>query len=304
MYILNKIKIIVFCLVLSLKINAVPLRIATYNIENFYDRNDDPYSIKDSRVDKGTTPKSARALWALSKVIKKVDADIIALQEVENIGFLREFNKSYLKDLKYKNVVLIEGNSSKTSKGRGIDVAVLSRIPVLAATTYQHRDFVFDDGKKINFSRDFLHVKLKSPDYPVIHLFTLHTISKSSGAWTHYRRIAEAKAGATILEEQFSNDTNSWIVVLGDFNDGEKSKSVKTFLEIPKVPLVRIPLFDKKKKKYTWYGKGTGYSSSTLDHILVSKPLAKKVNAKKSGIFNDKNSENASDHRLLFITLD
>jgi len=63
-------------------------------------------------------------------------------------------------------------------------------------------------------------------------------------------------------------------------------------------------LFDKKKRKYTWYGKGTGYSSSTLDHILVSKSMAEKVNAKKSGIFNDKNAETASDHRPLFITLD
>ncbi len=293
-----------FTLIICGCIIAKPLRIATYNIENFYDRYDDPYTTKDSRVDQGTASKSARELWALAKVISSVNADIIALQEVENIGFLREFNKSYLKNLGYKNVVLIEGNSSKSIKGRGIDVAVLSRVPVLAATTYQHRNFIFEDGKKVNFSRDFLHVQLKCPEHPVIHLFTLHTISKSSGAWTHYRRIAEAKAGATILEEQFSKDTNSWIIVLGDFNDGEKSKSVKTFLEIPKVPLVRIPLFDKKKKKYTWYGKGTGYSSSTLDHILVSKPMSEKINKKKSGIFNDKNAEKASDHRPLFISLD
>ena len=304
MCILNNIKTIFFCSLLCLITNGKSIRIATYNVENFYDRNDDPYSIKDSQVANGTAPKSARELWALANVIKKIDADIIALQEVENIGFLREFNSSYLKKLGYKNVILIEGNSSKTLRGRGIDVAVLSRVPVLAATTYQHRDFVFDDGKKINFSRDFLHVQLKSPDYPLIHLFTLHTISKSSGSWTHYRRIAEAKAGAIILKENFAKNTNAWIVVLGDFNDGEKSKSVKTFLNIPSVPLFRIPLLDKKKRKYSWYGKGSGYRSSTLDHILVSKPIEKKINITKSGIFNDKNAEKASDHRPLFITIE
>ena len=100
-----------FTLIICGCLVAEPLRIATYNIENFYDRNDDPYSTKDSRVDQGTAPKSARALYALAKVIKSVDADIIALQEVENIGFLREFNKSYLKDLGYKNVVLIHNSS-------------------------------------------------------------------------------------------------------------------------------------------------------------------------------------------------
>ncbi len=283
---------------------AEPLRIATYNIENFYDRYDDPYSTKDSRVDQGTASKSARELWALAKVIREVNADVIALQEVENIGFLREFNNSYLKDMKYKNVVLIEGNSSKTIRGRGIDVAVMSRVPVLSATTYQHRKFDFEDDKNIKFSRDFLHVKLKSPDYPVIHLFTLHTISKKSGAWTHYQRINEAKAGAQILEEQFAKDSNAWIIVLGDFNDGPNSKSVKTFLNIPGVPLKRVPVLDNKKRKYTWYGKGKYYSPSTLDHILVSLPIAEKINAKKSGVFNDKNAEQASDHRPLFIEID
>jgi len=282
-------------------LTAEPLRIATYNIENFYDRYDDPYTTKDSRVDVGTSPKSARELWALSKVIKEVNADVIALQEVENIGFLREFNKSFLKDLGYNNVVLIEGNSSKSTRGRGIDVAVLSRVPVLSATTYQHRKFNIDGKKNIQFSRDFLHVQLKSPDYPVIHLFTLHTISKSSGAWTHYRRVAEAKAGAKILEEQFAKDTNSWIVILGGFNDGPKSKSVKTFLDIPNVPMKRIPLLDDKKRNYTWYGSGGYYSPSTLDHIIASEPMAGRIKKSKSGIFNDKNAEAASDHRPLFI---
>ena len=281
------------------------LRIATYNLENLYDRYDNPYSSKDSRIDYNTSPKPARELYALSKVIKSVNADIIALQEVENRGFLNEFNSSYLRDMNYKYVVLIEANSSKTTRGRGIDVAVLSRVPVYSATTFQHFKFPLNekDNSMANFSRDFLYVKLRPKNFPEINLFVLHTISRRGGAYAHYRRIAEAKGAAKVITNELGKEKNPWIVITGDFNDTANSESLKTYMTIPGIPLKRIPAYDSKKKPYTYYGKNGTYPPATLDHIIVSKPIENALEQSNAVILNDKTAGIASDHRPVYVTL-
>ena len=281
------------------------LRIATYNLENFYDRYDDPYSTKDLRSDQNTRPKPARELYALSKVIKKVNADVIALQEVENRGFLTEFNNSYLNGLNYKYIVLIEGNSSRTIRGRGIDVAALSRVPVYSATTFQYFKFPLNEKENSTaaFSRDLLYIKLTPEDFPMIHLFVLHPISRRGGAFAHYRRIAEAKGAAEVIQKELGDKKDPWIIIAGDFNDTPKSESLQTYLKIPGIPLKRIPAYDSKKKAYTFYGKSGSYPPDTLDHILVSKPVEKVLASPTAEIWNDKTAGTASDHRPVYITL-
>jgi len=281
------------------------LRIATYNVENLYDRYDDPYTVKDSRVDQDTSPKRARELYALSKVIKSVNADIIALQEVENRGFLAEYNKSYLGDLNYKYVILIEGNSSKTTRGRGIDVAVLSRVPVYSATTFQYYQFPLNEKENstATFSRDFLYVKLIPENFPPINLFVLHTISRRGGAYAHYRRIAEANGAVKVISNELGKEKDPWIIIAGDFNDTPNSRSVNAYLDVPGNQLKRVPARDYKKKEYTFYGKGGSYPPSILDHILVSKPVENALVSPIAKIWNDKSAATASDHRPVYITL-
>ena len=282
---------------------ALTLRIATYNVENFYDRYDDPYNSKDSRVDQDTAPKSSRGLWAIAKIIKSINPDIIALQEIENRGFLTEFNRSYLSDLGYKNVVLIEGNSSKTTRGRGIDVAVLSRVPVYSATTYQYFHFPIGENYYGKFSRDLLHVRLRPENFPEINFFVLHSASKRGGAFAHYRRIAEAKSAAKILSDELKNKKDDWVIVAGDFNDTPNSKSLKHYTSIPEIPLTRVPAFDAKQKQHTYYGKGNSYPPSALDHILVNDAAKNKLVSPVASIWNDKSAAIASDHRPVYITL-
>lgn len=308
---MDKYKIIIITIVLFLSATSFAkkenktLRIATYNLENFYDRYDNPYSSKDSRVDQNTAPKPARELYALSKVIKSVNADIIVFQEVENRGFLSEFNNSYLRDLKYKYVVLIEANSSKTTRGRGIDVAMLSRVPVYSATTFQYYKFPLNERKAstASFSRDLLYVKLMPEGFPELNLFVLHPISQRGGAYAHYRRIAEAKGASTVISKELGKEKNPWIIIAGDFNDSPDSESVKTYQNIPGIPLKRIPAYDSKNKKFTFYAKGGGYPPSTLDHIIVSKPVEKALAEPNAKIWNDKTAAIASDHRPVYITL-
>jgi endonuclease/exonuclease/phosphatase family metal-dependent hydrolase len=74
-------------------------------------------------------------LSVVAETIKQVNdgrgPDIVALQEVENIGILEQLRSEYLGDSGYLPPVLIEGTDA-----RGVDVAFLSRLPVKDATLH------------------------------------------------------------------------------------------------------------------------------------------------------------------------
>ncbi len=69
-------------------------------------------------------------LDVLADTIRQVNdgrgADIIALQEVENVAVLERLRSEYLGDLGYLPAILVEGTDT-----RGIDVAFLSKLPLL-----------------------------------------------------------------------------------------------------------------------------------------------------------------------------
>lgn len=279
------------------------LRVATYNVENFFDRYDDPY-INDLNKDNGTRPKKWTELSALARVIKSVNADVLALQEIENRGALEEFNRAYLSDMGYRHVILVEANNSHASDySRGIDVAVLCRVPVAGVTTYQNREFPLRGTMK-RFSRDFLYIRLKPYGFPETHLFVLHAPSKLGERRAYYRRLAEAGESAKILTEQFAGDTNAFIIIAGDFNDETDSRSLGIYTSIPGIPLTRLPALDSKGRAYTWYGgPESPFPPNTFDHVLVSRPVEKTIIGGCARIWNDTDAAKASDHRPVYMTM-
>ncbi len=141
------------------KATTTPLAVTimTFNVENLFDNDDDP-----GKDDKAYLPIEAkqndahiaacnsitvarwrdeclnldwsnaaidRKLTVIADTIRQVNggqgADIIALQEVENVEILERLRTGYLNDLGYEPAILVEGADS-----RGIDVAFLSRIPL------------------------------------------------------------------------------------------------------------------------------------------------------------------------------
>jgi hypothetical protein len=128
--------------------------IMTFNVQNLFDNNDDEgkddrayFALEDKQTDehKKACAEITVERWrdeclywdwsdsnidgklrALAKVILQVDdgrgADIIALQEVENISILERLRTEYLAEANYLPATLIEGDDL-----RGIDVAFLTR---------------------------------------------------------------------------------------------------------------------------------------------------------------------------------
>src|SRR5687768_13490303 len=94
--------------------------VGAYNLLNLFDEHDDPY-----RNDETTPAKPRAELERLAESIRQLNADVLAVEEVENRDYLERFVNVFLADMGYQHVVLMEGNDM-----RGIDVGLVSRIPV------------------------------------------------------------------------------------------------------------------------------------------------------------------------------
>src|SRR5262245_1501104 len=135
---------------------AMPtLRIATFNCENLFARfkfeagidpsvaSSDGFTVNETTF--GFLNDTEKALTA--KAIRAADADVIALQEVDNHAVLKRFRNQRLQGMGYIHTMLIDANDP-----RHIDVAILSRVPIVAVRSYQH----LRSGSQPLFSRDCL----------------------------------------------------------------------------------------------------------------------------------------------------
>jgi len=177
------------------------IKIATYNVENLFDMNDDGNEYEEyiPHTSWGWDEAMYRTkLSHTAQVIAGIGADIIGLQEIES--------ESALKDLKAE--VKREGlyypyHAFSRSKNTTVSVALLSRYPIQSVTNHPvsaSRQF-----------RDIMEVKLDIGGKP-LRLFVNHWKSKSG---PESMRIQSAKVLSKRLQ---SLDPNEPYVLLGDFN--------------------------------------------------------------------------------------
>ncbi|WP_226962178.1 endonuclease/exonuclease/phosphatase family protein [Sulfurimonas marina] len=176
------------------------MKIATYNVENLFDLQKSgneyeeyiPYS-QSAWNDRNYKIK----LKNISKVIKDIDADIIALQEIESPKAFKDLQYQLKRDGLYYQYAKIADAKNTTIK-----VALLSRIP-----------FVYTKELIVGYSyafRNILEVKFKLNDEE-FYIFVNHWKSK---AGPESQRISYAKALKKRVQEL--GDKN--IIALGDFN--------------------------------------------------------------------------------------
>lgn len=265
-------------------------RIASYNVKNLFDNVDDP-----NKDDEGTPAKPASELKALAAVIDDSQADVLSLQEVENIEVLTEFRDKYGLAEEYPHVVLVEGNDR-----RGIDVALMSKYPI--TNVKSHKDEVFDvpGQEPRGFLRDLMQADIEIPKYGPVRFFSAHLASKLGGERADAMREAEAGAARAIIKEEVRDFPGQKYVVMGDFNDSPDSKSVQTLLEKDeenwslldgfrdKPGAVSYPTSEKTAKKW-------GYKR--IDQILLSPEMA--ATQVDQNVLKHPQAKVASDHWMV-----
>jgi endonuclease/exonuclease/phosphatase family metal-dependent hydrolase len=256
----------------------------------------------------------------LAKRIKAMDLDVLAVQEVEDIEALRDFNREFLGGM-YANAVLVEGNDP-----RFIDVGVLSKsdFPIGAVTSWQHRVHPQDPTRRV-FSRDLLEVEILDRRR-TRRLFTLYNNHLKSQfvmpgddpevatASADLLRTRQAETVMKVVDERMRPDGR--FLVTGDMNDTPSSQPLQT-LSIHALGLVdgladpqetRPAKSDQPppaSRAWTHRFKEAGQPAryELFDQIWLSPSLA----ARQTGAFIERRTRHGgdgSDHDPAWVVLD
>ncbi len=254
------------------------------------------------------------AIENTARVIADLDAAVLCLIETENRPVLQKFHdevlyKEFLKPAgksKYNHILLLDGNDE-----RGIDVAVMSRLPVTALRTHIHETTQDFNRTVRTFSRDCLEADIQLPGNKRLTFMCNHFKSMGYSAGndpqSNERRLGQSKRVAEIVDEH--DAAQRYLIVAGDLNSDPASPSM--------APLVNHPDLYNCNLKLPVDERGThGSGKKQLDYLLLSsklKPLLDDVRLERRGVWTKKwpiypevtsGATAASDHSAVVATLD
>jgi len=260
----------------------------------------------------------------IARRIKDVmNADVLAVQEVEHIEILKKFNREHLGGI-YPYAVLIEGNDRRL-----IDVGILSKLPIGMVVSHQTAVHPDDPDRRV-FGRDLLQVEVL--DSHREKLFTLYNTHLKShfvpfgedpvqGAIdADHRRKRQAETISKIITRM--ERPNSRFVLMGDMNDPPDSEFLAPMLTADGQPLIGTlanPQETRPAKAET-PGQGPGPQSKAwthrfnppgpefpryelFDHIWVSQALSGRFSSPMIDR-RTKHGGDGSDHDPAWVDLD
>ena len=294
------------------------IRVASYNLMNFFDQVDDPaLSGEFDDIGNNPGPTSLERCEELAKTIRELDADVLTLQEVESLTALQWFNTHYLQEMRYNYIA-----SEEVGYYRGIEQSVLSRLPISEIITWQDADLtdvtrtgidwtpVPENTDEIKFQRSPLCVTVTDPSGYSLTLFVLHHKAGRSNQW---HREAEALQIVEYVESMMRENPSRNIIVLGDFNAAPWDRSVRTYLGAGLIDTMAHRSVNKKYNDDAPLWK-THTSGRIIDYILLN-PAAMGEFAVGSGFILGTSAEDydwrnvrppagyASDHYPIAIDL-
>ncbi len=260
------------------------LRLATYNVENLFDPFDDPtLSGEYDDIDEVTREVRVRAI---AEQIRKLDADVLCLEEVESEACLRWFRDTYLEGMGYDHLA-----SRDVGYYRGVEQSVLSRVPIERVSIFEGDDATISDmearrtpeaAKRVNgtwskpqdgapperFQRSPLRVDLRTEEGYALTVFVVHF---KAGRFDHQREL-EALQVEAFVGEMLERNPDANVAVLGDFNATPNQMATKS---LRMSPLGLVSAYDWRFDKSAGYDLyNTHASGRAIDFIVMSPGLA------------------------------
>ncbi|AQW85970.1 putative endonuclease/exonuclease/phosphatase [Campylobacter pinnipediorum subsp. caledonicus] len=231
---------IIFIFFIPIFIFAQTIKIATYNVENLFDGENNGNEYRDFKIGKSPWDyqKYKHKLANIKEVIKSIDADIIALQEIENEDVLKEL----IKGTDYKFI------SFKTTKNAPVGLGLISKLRPILTKSFSVAGVKTRDILKVSFEEDEKIFSIFINHFPAF---------KKNG-------ITSQKKAERTLRVALENEKNA--IVLGDFNSPYGKKSILNDIQITK-NYINLWEFIEPKQRYSFaaYGK-----KRAIDHILLS----------------------------------
>ncbi|MCS7243174.1 MAG: endonuclease/exonuclease/phosphatase family protein [Candidatus Calescibacterium sp.] len=252
------------------------IKLASYNVRNLFDKVDDP-------LKNDGPPKKESEMLGISEILKKSNADIVALQEIENKDILNDLLKIASLDKKYNVIV-------GKSDDRGIATALL------IDKKFNIKNYSINENNT-NFKRPPVEAIVElSPGFEV-KVYSIHLKSQRGGVESDIQRQKEAQTLVDMVK-----NSNIPTILMGDFNDFPNSTVIKTIESNNFKDVRKLDKLSEETKYPTHFSKHV----STLDYIFVSPELEDKVVQNSFNIVGNKENPIASkvsDHRLIEVQL-
>ena len=243
-----------------------------YNLENLFDTIDDPDTLDDDFTPKGmkkwSNKRYKKKLYKLAKTISEVGNEsrinfpvLMGVAEVENERVMQDLiDAEPLRDINYGFV------HYDSPDERGIDTALI-----------YHKDFfevlysepitliIIEDNGVRDTTRDILYVKGKL-NGELIHVFVNHWPSRRDGSGeTNFKRVKAAVTISEYMTKLELEEVSPNYIVMGDFNDGPNSESIKALMQSER-------LYNPMEKLLTPERGSANYKKSWMlfDQIMVS----------------------------------
>lgn len=258
-------------LLLFVNLFSSELKIATYNVENLFDGVNNGNEYPDFKIGKSNwnNAQYLKKISNITDVIKSLDADIIALQEIENEGVIK----------KLAGMSGYENYAFSISKNSPFGVGILSKIKFVGT-----KEFNIKEIKTRNILRaDF---EIEGAQFS---LFTTHFLSMANSE-------RDRKINAKFLARSVDGAKNA--IILGDFNS---EYSPRSLLE----PMVKEQNLVNLWKFIGARDRSSHISGRAIDHILLGEWFFDNGNLSyKDGSFGVfKSRLNKSDHSPVYFTL-
>ena len=241
------------------------VRLASYNMLNLFDHVDDPALSGENEDITQATP--AERCTALAEAIRRLDADILVLQEIESREALAWFRDTYLKGLGYDHL-----ESFDAEYARGVEQSVLSRFPLKDARLLDK-----PSGDGFRYQRIPIRATAVLPGGYELVVIGIH--HKAGGDAFNDQREAEAARIISAVKAEIASNPARNLAVVGDFNATATKEARK--------------MYDRAglRNSYDWRpwieGKVTAdqirdrfithESGRAIDFILVSESLANEL---------------------------
>ena len=271
------------------------MKIAVYNLRNLFGPG--TYKVYDEQVVYSSEFVQQRVNHAV-RIISKLGADVIIVNEIGSSEILatiaQQLSGDYLSHM---------ANPGPRGIGNGViykvPEAVCESVPVVSTLPVFHTGDQEAYAGQLRFQRDLVHLTTTYASQP-LHVFGLHfksslptPLKDSAGkevtpniqveagdglARSAIRRLGEARALRTMIDNVFSHDKNAQVIIAGDFNDTERSAVVRMVQGESESLLGRLTNLcglAPEDRRYTVQSED-GHKQ-LIDHILVSQSLLAKV---------------------------
>lgn len=264
-------------LVIAQNNNMQNFKVMCYNVENYFDCIDDSLTNDSEYLPSGmrgwNTTKYQTKQAHIGRVITAIGGweapAIVGLCEIESEKCLYDLTHyAGLKNLGYKYL------HHDSPDARGVDVAML----------YQPRQYkpIHDQVLKITFpfdtsskTRDILFSSGIIPSGDTLHIFVCHFPSRLGGeAESEEKRMYVASVLKNNVDSLFSKNSDSKIIIMGDFNDYPTNKSILKVLNANPISNIieKANLYNLMYKLHS-EGKGSNKHDGewgALDQMIIS----------------------------------